>query len=509
VRRLKRGEWQRAVRDLFNLAAVLPLETEIPQDPSTQGYLFEGTAESLRVDQTLFAAYQRAAQEAAEILTRFPEIIETIAPAAAYPDESARAAGFIESFLPRAFRRPVTRDELDRYGQVFSLGVGSYSDREPFAGGLRLVIEAVLQSPKFLYRSEFSSQQAVNGLVPLDGYERATRLAFLLWSSTPDAELLGLAAAGVLDRPEGVRAVVERMLGDERADEAVRYLFEHSLDTDRYARISPAPSAFPGVSANLSSLALEETRHFVVDVVFRQGGGVRELFTSLETYVNPDLASIYGVPAPTGDEFELVELDPNQRAGLLTQVGFLASHATSVDPDPIHRGVFIGRNLACLTINAPPANVPPLPAPEGRTNREVVASHTESPDTICAECHAVLINPFGFPFENYDAIGAYRTLDRGQEVDATSKPQIDGLPVPVANALELAQKLSQSREVHRCLSRRIVELGQGRKMTSEDEKMAVLLGDASLDEGLSFRDLLTRFATSDAFLFRAPQEEAP
>jgi len=506
VRRLRQAEWERSVRDLFNLADLLPLKTDIPLDPVSQGYLFEGTADSLRMDQTLSIAYQRAAQEAAEILTRYPEVVDAIAPSAGYSDDSDRARGFVTSLLPRAFRRPATDTEFTRYEEQFSLGAASYDDRDPFAAGVRLVIESVLQSPYFMYRTEFSNKASQGGLVPLNGYERATRLSYFLWGTAPDAELFGFAEEGVLDSREGVLAVADRMLGDKRADESLRYFFDRSLDVERYARISPSPSAFPSAPANLSSLAHEEFRRFVVDVVFRKGGGVRDLFTSLETYVNPELAAIYGVSAPAADGFGLVKLDPSQRTGLLTQIGFLASHATSVDPDPIHRGVFVGRNIACLTINAPPANIPPLPDPEGRTNREVVESHTQEPDTICAECHATLINPLGFPFENYDAIGAYRTLDREQPVDASSEPLIDGNPVPVSNALELSTQLSESLEVHRCFARRIVELGQGRKMTANDEEMAQVLGDASFQEGLSFEQLLIQFVASDAFLFRSPEE---
>jgi hypothetical protein len=505
VFRLRREEWLRSVRDVFNLADDLPLMTDIPKDPASQGYLFEGQAESLRVDQTLFLAYQRAAQESAELLTRFPEVVAELAPVEGYLDEAERALGFISVLLPRAFRRPATDEEIALYAAQFTVGSSSYDDRDAFAGGLRLVIETVLQSPHFLYRFELSHDKAENGLIRLTGYERASRLSYLLWGSGPDAELLEFARTGVLDSTAGVRAVAERMLGDTRADESVRYFFERVLDIDRFARISPSPSMFPDAPMNLAELAREELRRFVVDAVFRRGGGVRELLTSLDTYVNADLAKIYGVPEPTSGDFELTRLNAAERAGILTQVGFLASHATSTDPDPIHRGVFVARNIACLTVAAPPANVPPLPAPEGRTNREVVESHTEEPGTICAECHSILINPFGFPFENYDARGAYRTSDRAQPIDAASSPLLDGVNTQVENAVDLAQKLSESQEVHRCFARRLVEMGQGRQATSADQELANALGDKSLEEKWGIDQLLVEFAASQAFLFRAPE----
>jgi Protein of unknown function (DUF1592)/Protein of unknown function (DUF1588)/Protein of unknown function (DUF1595)/Protein of unknown function (DUF1585)/Protein of unknown function (DUF1587) len=505
--RLRRDEWLRSVRDLFNLAEDIPFETELPKDPVAQGYLFEGQAESLRIDQTLFLSYQRAAQEAAELLTRFPEVVDQLAPAEGFQDESARARGFVSSLLYRAFRRAVTDEEIGRYSERFTLGSISYDDRDAFSGGVRLVIESVLQSPYFIYRTEFSNEADARGLVPLNGFERASRLSYLLWGTAPDAELLSFAESGVLDDAEGVRAVVVRMLDDERANQSVRYFFERVFETDRFARISPSPNAFPDAPTNLQESAREELRRFVIDGVFRRDGGVRELLTSLETYVNADLAKVYGVEAPTSGGFEAVELPESERAGILTQVGFLASHATSIDPDPIHRGVFVAKNIACLTISAPPANIPPLPAPEGRTNREVVASHTEEPDTICAECHSTLINPFGFPFESYDAIGAYRTMDRGQPVDSVASPLIDGTSTRVEGAVAMAKILAESKEVHRCFARRLIEMGQGRNLTVDDEFMAESLGERSLAQKLSFSDLLLEFATSDAFLFRT--KDAP
>src|SRR5690606_5368514 len=132
-----------------------------------------------------------------------------------------------------------------------------------------------------------------------------------------------------------------------------------------------------------------------------------------------------------GSDFQQVELNGDQRAGILTQVGFLASHATSVMPDPIHRGVFVAKRLSCLTISAPPDAVPPLPEPGDKTNREAVEEHTEAEGTSCRNCHGVVINPFGFPFESYDAIGAFRTEDNGKPVNTAAAPLIDGEPTPV------------------------------------------------------------------------------
>lgn len=513
VRRLRKLEWARSVRDLFYADEPLPVTSAPPDDPKTEGYIFDGQAEQLQVDPTIFAAYQRAAQEIAETVASDPDLVELIAPEKGYDSPSSRAQGFLLSWLPRAFRRPLTRAELVSYAKVFEVGSVSYPDFPAFEGGLRLVIEAALQSPFFLYRLEFSNWEESDGQIPLDGYERAARLSYLLWGTMPDRELFDAAAEGELDTEAGVAAEVERMLEDPRSEELVQYFFGRALDTERYVRVSPSANFFPDAPANLSELALEETKLFVFNIIFQNHGGVRELLTSRQTFVNASLAQIYGLPADDyrEDQFKLVTLDESVRSGFLTQIGFLASHATSVNPDPIHRGVFVGRSLSCLLIKAPPANVPPLPDPEGKSNRELVAAHTEQPDSVCRECHATLINPFGFPFENYDAIGAYRTMDGEHVVDATSSPLIDGVETPVKDAVDLAARLADSRDVHRCMVGRVIEYAQGRKLLPEDTDLARKLGDMSFQQGLSFREVFVKLATSRPFLYRASlaSQESP
>lgn len=512
VRRLRKSEWRRSVRDLFFAESHFELSSPLPDDPKTEGYIFDGQAEQLNVDPTLWAAYQRSAQEIARQVTERPELVEGIAPEKAGQDPSDRAQEFLVSWLPRVFRRPITRPELEKYAKLFETGSVSYPDVPAFDAGLRLVIEAALQSPHFLYRIEVSSQVEGDGLIPLDGFERATRLSYLIWGTTPDAALLAAADSGKLDEEAGVRAEAERMLDDPRAEESIQFFFERALDTERYLRISPSPTFFPDIPKEFPTLALEETRHFTFDIVFQAGGGVRDLLTSRRTFANASLAKIYGLPGDFAeDQFKLVELDSVERSGFLTQVGFLASHATSVNPDPIHRGVFVGKQLSCLDIQAPPANVPPLPDPEGKSNRELVTAHTEAPNTICRECHSALINPFGFPFESYDAVGAYRTMDGPHEVDTTASPLIDGVPSPVSGAVEFAERLAGSREVHRCMVGRIIEFAQGRKLLPADQELASQIGDASLNEGVSFRELFVKIATSRAFLYRAPlaSKESP
>jgi hypothetical protein len=287
----------------------------------------------------------------------------------------------------------------------------------------------------------------------------------------------------------------------------VERFHEVVFDLDRYERIEPNPATYPDAPADLAALAREEFRRFVGHVALGEGG-LADLLTSTETFVDAELGAIYGLDV-TGDEFRLVDLDPATRRGVLTQIGFLASHATPVDPDPIHRGVFVTKRLACQTLT-PPDDIPSVPSPaEGETNRDVIEALTEVPGSVCAGCHATVINPFGYPFEHYDAVGAYRELDRGFEIDAASEVQLDGAAVPVNGALELADALASSAGVHGCYARYWVSYAAGRWATEEEQPLVARLGAASLDEDLSIVELVVQIVKSRPFRTRSTQELDP
>jgi hypothetical protein len=244
----------------------------------------------------------------------------------------------------------------------------------------------------------------------------------------------------------------------------------------------------------------------VQDVVFQRSGGIADLLTSNETFVNDEVARIYGLEGTFTAEFTKAELDATERAGILTQLGFLVANATTVNPDPIHRGVFVAKRLACLDIAAPPDGVPPLPPSEGRSNRQTVEDHTEQPGTSCVGCHSTIINPFGFPFENYDSVGGFRLDDNGMPVDATATVTLDGNQIPVNNAVDLAQALAASPSVHSCYMQHWLEFAFGRPYAPEDEAFTARVGEASTSGNMPVVDLLIEIVTSNAFRNRATQE---
>ncbi|WP_226993986.1 DUF1592 domain-containing protein [Myxococcus hansupus] len=503
--RLTHVQWTHSVQELLRLDA--PPTTQagtFRADPALGGFLFDNNARALSVDEALWGAYQRAAAElAGQVTTDATKLSRLLPPSAATSEERARA--FVESFGLRAHRRPLTTDEVEGYLELYRKGPQAYADMSAFEGGIRLVIEAFLQSPHFLYRVERSTV-AVQDRVPLDDYEVASRLSYGLWSTMPDDALFAAADEGALHSREGVATQARRMLQDARSNKVVEAFHRTLFDVPRYAAIRPSLTRYPQVSERLGEYAARETTLFVQDIVFSRKGGYRDLLTSPTTFVNDELARVYGLSGAFTADFVPVTLDSRERKGVLTQVGFLASHATSVDPDPIHRGVFVSERIICRKIGAPPANIPPLPAPQGRTNREVVASHTEAPGTACASCHTNLINPLGFPFENYDAIGGYRTTDNGHPVDSSASPNIFGQTVQVRDALDLADALAAQEVVHTCYAQHWVEYLHGRPFAHEDMPLVERLGKLSQAGNLSIVDLVVEVVTSEGFVNRHPEE---
>lgn len=507
-RRLTHAQWDKTVSDLLGLGPAQDLVATFRADPTQGGYLFEGNGDALEVDQALWLSYQLAAAELAEAFVSDEANLAPFLPAQADGmSDAEKADAFIESFGLGAHRRPLTDALISDYRELYVAGLDSFAEHPGFLGGIRLLVEAFLQSPYFLYRVEESSRVEA-GRVVLDGYERASRLSYFLWGRMPDAKLFEAAASGELATAAGVRKHAQRMVADARTKDVFEHFFERLLDVERYQTIAPSTNLFPDAPADLSELAAEETRQFIEHVMFEAGGSLRDFLTSQTTYVNAELADIYGLDGSFDVEFQETRLDDTERRGVLTQIGFLASHATSRDPDPIHRGVFVAKRIGCMSIAAPPDSVPPLPDnPEGKSNRQLVEEHTQAEGTTCRNCHATVINPFGFAFENYDALGAYRDMDGEHEVDASSEVPLDGASVAIDDAVDLADALASSEDVHECFSGHLVSFALGRPGDESDAEMIEALGRKSLLDAVSFADLMVEMSVAVSFLNRSAQEE--
>lgn len=472
-------------------------------DPTFAG--FDNSAEGLAVADRLGRDYRRAAEElsaqAVGDMAAYRKLV-TCSPSAAC------ARQFTETFLRRAFRRAPTAAEVDRYVTLHGMAPSLSAGGDAFVAGVQLVIEAALQSPNFLYRGELSNEVGSEGFIDLNDHEIAARLSYALWNTMPDDTLAGLADAGQLHTPEQVAAQAQRMLDDARAEATVADFHRQWLDLASYEDLLRDPDQFPLFKPELADAMKAETQAFVRHVTFELDQGLHTLLTAPFTFVNRDTAPLYGLRAASyGAEMTKVDLDPEQRAGLLTQLGFLSSHAFFGLSSPIHRGVFIHRRILCSTLPDPPGNANlVLPAIEGsiKTTRQQVEVHT-SPDA-CRSCHHGMINPAGFAFENFDAVGQYRTMDHGEPVDASSMLAIDGAAVNYENAVEFTRAIAESNQARSCYATNWLRYLYARSDSGADRCTIATVARAMADETYSTKDMLADLTRTRAFMQRAPEE---
>jgi hypothetical protein len=501
--RLTHAQYDNTVRDLFGLT-VSP-SADFQKDPTFQG--FNNNADGLTVADRLGRDYRRAAEDLGLQVVTTPGARAKVVPCAGTSDDCAKQ--FISSFGRRAFRRPLTTDENAKYLTLFKSADAVLDGPDPFTKGLELVIEAMLQTPHFLYRVELAESAPRDNLVPLTGYEIASRLSYMLWNTTPDAALLALADGGKLATPQQVKAQAVAMLEDPRAEQIVDDFHSQWLRLDKYNNLTRDPATYPTFSAALSPMMQEETLRFVRSVIFDDKAGFPSLFTANYTYANKELAAIYGVSGPTSSTvFQKIQLDPTKRAGLLTQTGFLASHAYTKTDSPIHRGVFMIRNVLCLPQNDPPPGVdlklPPLTGTV-KTTRQQVAAHT-SPAT-CNACHA-RINTMGYAFEHYDAIGQYRDLENGEMVDSTGTLKLAEKETPFNDAVGFSAAISESFEARGCYAVNWLRYAYQRQDAPDDACDLRALSENLGKPGYSIKEMIADLTQSRSFMNR-PVEALP
>jgi Protein of unknown function (DUF1592)/Protein of unknown function (DUF1588)/Protein of unknown function (DUF1595)/Protein of unknown function (DUF1587) len=502
--RLTHEQYDNTVRDLLNQATDAPVYSDdFRADASSGQYLFDNDSYVIGLDQGLHRAYERAAAAIAEDFVNDAALFALWVPADGSDEDRAR--GFVEAFGERVHRRPLAADQVDDYLALFMLGSTTYGDTPGLQGAVRLMIEALMTSPYFLYRSELS-HEPVEGIVPLDGYEIATRLSYTLWNTMPDEALFAAAQDGSLTEAEVLQAEVDRMLKDDRATAVFTKVLSQAMGVYRYENISPNQSVYPNAPADLPNLAIEELSLLMQDA-YENGRSYRELLLEPRTFVNAELAPLYGLSGSFGAEFEETPLDAAERRGLLTTVGFLASNSSSVNPDPIHRGLFVAQKLLCSTVSAPPGEIPPLPTPDpDQTNREAIEAITEVPDSACVVCHGTVINPFGFPFENFDAVGSIRDNDNGNALNLKTSPTIDGETVEVDGALELIDALAQSEIVYQCYGQLLSSYLMGRPFQETDGDLSDRIGTAAFGDA-PLVEVIAEALTSPQFTYRRLEDE--
>lgn len=504
IRRLTRTEYDNTVRDLLG-DATGPARAFLPDEESIG---FRNQAESLQISALHVEQYMQAAEALAENAMLRIEALLPCAPAAVGEIECLRS--FVERFGRRAWRRPLEVDEVDRLVTLYDAA----SEMEPprFERAVRLVIQALLQSPNFLFRIEVGEPFTVlepgraaredTERLKLTDFEVASRLSYLLWQSMPDEALLSAAEQGRLGTREEVAAQARRLMADQRARPALLDFFNQWLRVDEVLEIDRDPEWYPDFDPAIRPLLAEETHTFLEALLWGDDRDLKALFAAEHTWLNEALARFYGIEGVEGEQMRRVAVDPSQRTGVLTQGAIMAVTSKSNMTSPIFRGQYVRERVLCTPLPPPPPNipiVPPDPDPNSST-REKFSQH--SADPACASCHS-LIDPIGFGFENFDALGRWRTEENGHPVDAsgalTATLDADGAFV---GAAQLSRKLAESEQVQRCVVTQVFRFAHGRGETTEDLCGIDSLYAAYEQGGRDFLSLVEHLTTTDAFRFR-------
>jgi hypothetical protein len=493
IRRLTRDEYRNTLGDLLGDAQRM-VPAALPRDDAGDDVVTDPRTLIVSPD------WAANAMEAAEAAARTAMAnLTTLLPCNPASDEQACARQFAQSLGKRAFRRPLVPAEVDALMKVYAVGAQGGG----FNRGVEVLVRAILQSPSFLYRGELGQREGSSaGAIRLTAHEVAARLSYLLWGTMPDGVLTAAADAGKLGTGDEVAAQARRMLGDPRAHERLAEFHGRWLGIDGLDEVAKDPMKYPQFGDALAASMRRELALFVDDVLWSGDARLESLFSARFTYVDAALAPLYGVPAPTGGTTARVELDPAQRAGILTMSGIIAAHTFADESEPIHRGKFVRERLLCTVPPDPPADLmvqPPMPKP-GLSIRERLAEHSNLP--ACQACHQ-LMDPIGLGFEAYDGLGRFRTSEGGKAVDdrgVLSMTDVDG---PFEGAIELGQKLAGSAQVRACLIGTALRYAHGPDATGDacvQQKLSSAFDGAKHD----LRELIVAITRTEGFRYRRP-----
>lgn len=491
LRLLSQQQYVNTITDLFG-ADVVPTLAFAPFQ-RTEGLIATGAAYE-GITETQLEQYQRGAATIAEwvVSPERREFLFPCSPADIKAPDDACAAKFLSYVGQRLFRRPLTPDKLTDIVAEARAGAERLQD---FYGGIRLVLEGLLFSPRTLSITEVWERDPENpGLMRLDSYSLASRLSFFLWNRAPDDALLKAAANGELYNPKGRGRIVDAMLASPKLEAGVRAFFDDMFGFDKFETLAKDPLVYPIFTGTAVEDAREQTLRFLVHHLVSRNGDYRDIFTARDTFISPALATLYREPSTT--TWSAYTAPDNSRSGLLTQIAFLALHSHPGRSSPTVRGKAIRELLLCQPVPSPPANVDfsalENPPPNLRTTRERVDFHLENP--VCAGCHRIT-DPIGLALENFDGAGQYRETEKGVVIDASGT--LDGKPF--TDAAGLGRALHDSAAVPACLVKRIYAYAVGGRVARSDQPLVDYFKDRFVADGYRVPSLMRTIALSKAF----------
>lgn len=495
LRRLTREELNNTFRDLFGADVGSPADAFPAEVAGSSGFATAGLVFPVDAMLMLQVAETVATQARANLGALLP-----CDPAGLGEVECAEQ--FITRFGGRVFRRPLAPSEVEEFVALYDTARAELL--LDFDGAIEVLIQAMLQSPRFLYRWELSGAPAQeDGKIRLGDHEIAARLSYFLWSTMPDDVLFTAAAAGELRTEAQVEAQARRMLADPRAQATLNSFHEQWLALDRVQGSIKDPGLYPSFGDEMVASMFAELHAFLASVILDGDGSWQTLMLAPYSFVDARLAGLYGLSGEFGDTPVKTDLDPTQRAGLVTMPVLMSATANAYEGSPFARGRLIREKFLCQMLTPPKEPVPELPPPSpDLPTRERYEEHTK--DASCQGCHA-LINPPGFAFLNYDALGGWLTQDGGQPIDASGVlVGVGGGARPFTNAVDLATALVDTEEARQCISKQWFRFAFGRAETLADRESLDHVYTKFVESDLNLRELIVALTVSPSFRYRMP-----
>ncbi len=501
VRRLNRQVYNNTMRDLADVD--LRPADEFPDDDT--GYGFDTIGDVLSISPLLMEKYLTAAEK---VLDKAIVLPVKGAKAAPLPESHKRiffrswtsankteaAREIIGAFARRAFRRPVTAQETERYLRFVAM---AEEQHEPFEKGVKLALQAVLVSPHFLFRWELDGDPKNSKVTrSLNDHELAARLSFFLWSSMPDDRLFELANKGQLRR--NLETEVRRMLKSPKANALVENFAGQWLQLRNLRTITPDPTVFPRFNDTLRDDMRRETEMFFAHIM-REDRSVLDFIKADYTFMNERLAQLYGLPRVKGEQFQKTSLAGTPRGGLLTQASILTLTSNPTRTSPVKRGKYVLENILGTPPPPPPPNVPELNEEKALTGNMRQQMEQHRANSTCASCHSRM-DPIGFGFENFNGIGIWRDTEGTQPINAAdtlpSGQRFNG-PAELTNLL-----LARKNDFAQCLSEKMLTYAIGRGMEFYDKRTVDAIAQQLEKNNYRFSTLIIGVVTSLPFDMR-------
>jgi hypothetical protein len=429
------------------------------------------------------------------------DILVGCAPAQAAAFDEACATQFFARTGRMLYRRPLSDTELKARVAAARAATENLGD---FYTGLSASLSGMLVSPSFLFVVDSTESDPANaGALRLDAFAKASRLSFFLWNTTPDDKLLAAAESGALNKVDGLKKQIDRMLASPRLDGGVRGFFADALALDKFDTLEKDSVIYPAFNLAVAEDAREQTLRTISDVLISRGEDYRNIFTTRHTYMSSALARVYRVNIPkTGQwvSYEYPAGDP--RVGVQSQISFTALNSHPGRSSPTLRGKAVRELLLCQKIPDPPADVdftkfndPNSPI---KTARDRLSAHTSQP--ACAGCHK-LTDPLGLGFEKFDGAGQQRTVEQDTVIDPTG--DLDG--IKFQDTAGLGAALHDNPAATSCLVTQLYAYGIGRVPSKPEQPMVAYLQERFTADGYKYTALLKNIVQSDAFFAVSPR----